>query len=110
MDGLDRVLGLSALVLEALLGIESTAFSGFGLFVSVSFHRGHDALLEACRSLAVAICPRARSVRMMPPLRHVLPGLPAFFYQPYAVYMRPDGFSHSHTVFCMPHWAREGGR
>ena len=34
MDGLDRVLGLSALLLEALLGIESTAFSGFGLFGS----------------------------------------------------------------------------
>src|SRR2546427_746015 len=46
MDGLDRVLGLSTLLLEAFLGFESTAFSGFGLFVSVSFHRGHGELLR----------------------------------------------------------------
>ena len=47
MDGLDRVLGLSALLLEALLGLESTAFSGFGLFGGVSFHRGHGEILRA---------------------------------------------------------------
>jgi len=46
MDGLDIVLGLSTLLLEAFLGFESTAFSGFGLFVSVSFHRGHGELLR----------------------------------------------------------------
>src|SRR5437879_10048834 len=34
MDGLNRVLGLSTLLLEAFLGFESTAFSGFGLFRS----------------------------------------------------------------------------
>src|SRR5262245_53294605 len=42
--------------------------------------------------------------------RRARPPLPAFFSQPYAVYMRPDGFSHSHTVFCTPHRHREGGR
>src|SRR2546430_7657368 len=47
MDGLKRVLGLSTLLLEAFLGFESTAISGFGLFVSVSFHRGHGELLRA---------------------------------------------------------------
>lgn len=46
MDGLDRVLGLSALLLEALLSIESTAFSGFGLFGGVSFHGGHGEILR----------------------------------------------------------------
>jgi hypothetical protein len=46
MEGLDRVLGLSALSLEALLGFESTAFSGFDLFVGVSFHGGHGELLR----------------------------------------------------------------
>jgi len=46
MEGLDIVLGLSALLPEALLGFESTAFSGFGLFVEVSFHGGHGELLR----------------------------------------------------------------
>jgi hypothetical protein len=46
MDGLDRVLGLSARWLEALLGIESTAFSGFGLFGGASFHKGHGEILR----------------------------------------------------------------
>ena len=46
MDGLNRVLGLSTLLLEAFLGFESTAFSGFGLFVGVSFHGGHGAFLR----------------------------------------------------------------
>src|SRR5262249_48762156 len=46
MEGLDRVLGLSALLLEALLGCEATAFSGFDLFVSVSFPGGHGELLR----------------------------------------------------------------
>ena len=45
MDGFDIALGLSALLLEAFLGFESTAFSGFGLFGSVSFHRGHGEFL-----------------------------------------------------------------
>src|SRR6266568_3388109 len=44
MDGLERVLGLGALVLEALLGFESTAFAGFGLCGGVSFHGGHGEL------------------------------------------------------------------
>jgi hypothetical protein len=46
MEGLDIVLGLSALLPEALLGFEATAFSGFGLFVEVSFHGGHGELLR----------------------------------------------------------------
>ena len=33
-------------------------------------------------------------------LRYALPGLPAFFCQPYAVYIRPSGLANSHTVFC----------
>ena len=46
MDGLDRVLGLSTLLLEAFLGFESTTFSGFGLFGGVSFHGGHGEFLR----------------------------------------------------------------
>jgi hypothetical protein len=45
-DGLARVLGLSARWLEALWGMESTAFSGFGLCGGVSFHRGHGEILR----------------------------------------------------------------
>ena len=26
-----------------------------------------------------------------------------FFCHPYAVYMRPNGFAHSHLIFCTPH-------
>ena len=36
MDGLDRVLGLGTLLLEAFLGFESTAFSGFSLSLNLS--------------------------------------------------------------------------
>jgi hypothetical protein len=46
MESLNIVLGLGALLLEALLGFESTAFSGFGLFGGVSFHGGHGDLLR----------------------------------------------------------------
>jgi len=46
MEGLDIVLGLSALLLKTLLGVEARAFSGFGLFVGVSFHGGHGELLR----------------------------------------------------------------
>ena len=46
MDGLNIVLGLSTLLLEAFLGFESTAFSGFGLFGGVSFHGGHGEILR----------------------------------------------------------------
>src|SRR2546422_10902299 len=46
MDGLDRVLGLSTLLLEAVLGFESTTVSGFGLFGGGSFHGGHGEFLR----------------------------------------------------------------
>jgi hypothetical protein len=46
MDGLDIALGLEALVLETLLGFEASAFAGFGVFLSVSFHGGHGDLLR----------------------------------------------------------------
>jgi len=46
MEGRDILLGLGALLLEALVGLEATAFSGFGLFVGVSFHGGHGELLR----------------------------------------------------------------
>ena len=50
------------------------------------------------------------SVRAESLLRHAPPGLPAFFCQPSAVYMRPRGRAHSHTVFCTPHRHKEGWR
>jgi len=46
MEGLARVLGLGALWLEALGGLESTALSGLGLFVGVALHGGHGELLR----------------------------------------------------------------
>src|SRR5262249_38669878 len=63
-----------------------------------------------CRaSGAVAVCLSTRatgplaSVRTASPLRHVLTGLPAVFCYLYAVYMCPNGCSHSHAIFCTPH-------
>ena len=53
MEGLDMVLGLSALLPEAFLGVESTAFSGFDLFVGISFHGGHSEIL---RTVLVFLC------------------------------------------------------
>ena len=46
MDGLNIALGLDALLPEALLGCEPTAFDGFGLSLGVSFHGGHGVLLR----------------------------------------------------------------
>ena len=69
--------------------------------------------------MMVCLSPRERnglfrypltSVRAASLLRHALPGLPAFFCQPYAVYIRPSGRANAHTVFCTPHRHREGGR
>jgi len=67
MEGLDIVLGLDALLLEALLGFESTAFSGFGLFVGVSFHGGHGELLRT------VLVFRLGSKETMPHLRRIWP-------------------------------------
>jgi len=39
-------LGLGALWLEAFLGFEATALSGFGLFFGISFGYGHGKLLR----------------------------------------------------------------
>jgi hypothetical protein len=46
MQGLGGLLGLATVALEALLSVEATAPSGFGLFSSVSFSLGHDDFLR----------------------------------------------------------------
>jgi len=46
MEGFDIELGLGALVFEAFLGFEATAFGGFGLFLGVSCHGGHGKFLR----------------------------------------------------------------
>ena len=46
MQGLGGLLGLATVAIEALLSVEATALSGFGLFVGVSFRGGHDDLLS----------------------------------------------------------------
>jgi hypothetical protein len=46
MDGLDVALGLGPLLLAALLGFEAATFGGVGLFLGVSFHRGHGDFLR----------------------------------------------------------------
>src|SRR5262245_35124222 len=109
LQDLGDVLCLAAVPCEALLRFEPAALSGFGLVFGVSCAWGHGVFLDmACESLAVAVCPRARSVSMISPLRHVLLGLPAFFCQRSAVYIRPNGLSDSHTIFCTSHRHREG--
>jgi hypothetical protein len=45
MQGLGGLLRLATVALEALLSVEATALSGFGLFSSVSFGLGHADLL-----------------------------------------------------------------
>jgi hypothetical protein len=46
MDGFDIALGLDTLLSDALLGFKATALGGFGLFLGVSFHRGHGDFLR----------------------------------------------------------------
>lgn len=46
MDGLKRGWGVGTLVFKAFLGVEPTAFAGFGLVDGVSFHGGHGARLR----------------------------------------------------------------
>ncbi len=67
MEGLDIMLGLSALVLETRLGFESTAFSGFGLFGGVSFHGGHGELLRTVLVFRLGL------KETMPHLRRIWP-------------------------------------
>jgi hypothetical protein len=67
-------------------------------------HRIHRGIVQICNMTQRFMCVRTASS-----LRHVPPGLPAFFYHPCAVYIHTHGFSHSHTVFCTPHRHREGG-
>ena len=73
---------------------------------------GQSELLADYKGVAVGSTGIAgpQSVRTASPLRHALPGLPAFFWQPYAVYIPPGGRANSHTVFCTPQRPREGGR
>ena len=109
------VLRLAAVAREAFVRC-AAALSGFDLFFGVSFRWGHDALLDAvwvCGGGSLSTC----TCHMLPrvgengvTLRHVFPGLPAFFCQPGGVYIRPNGLVHSHTVFCTSHRHREGGR
>ena len=69
-------------------------------------------LLASYKGVAVGSTGIAgpQSVSTASPLRRVLPGFPAFFWQSYAVYIRPGGLANSHTVFCTPQRHREGGR
>ena len=69
-------------------------------------------LLASYKGMAVGSAGIAgpQSVSTASPLRHAPPGLSAFFWQPYAVYIRPGGLANSHTVFCTPQRPREGER
>ena len=46
MAGFKVMLSLGAVLPEALVGFEPTAFGGFGLSLGVSFHGEHGALLR----------------------------------------------------------------
>jgi hypothetical protein len=45
MQGFDGLLCLATVAIEALLSVEATALSSFGLFAGVSFGLGHGDLL-----------------------------------------------------------------
>jgi len=82
------MLRLAAITCEALLCLQAAPVSGFGMFFSAPFGWGHGVLRCAVWDFVVAVCPSARdtcplaSVHMVSPLHHVLPGLPAFFWNP----------------------------
>ena len=108
LQDLRGVLRLTAITCEALLRCEA-ALSGFGVFFRGSFVWRHGVFLRFVWVFCGGSLPkRTRHMPFAPvgvecSLCTVPPILPAFFCQPYAVYMRPSGFSHSHTVFCTPH-------
>ena len=84
LQDLGGVLCLAAITCEALLRVQATALSGFGLFFGVSCRWGHDALLDAVwvygggrLSRRVHVLPRVCDHGVT--LRHALPGLLAFF-------------------------------
>ena len=98
LQDLGGLLRLAAITFEALLGFEIATLSGFGLFFGVSFVQGAwCAPLFPCGSLAVEVGPSVCDtsllafVRTASPLCHALSGLPAFFCQPSAVYICPNG-------------------
>jgi hypothetical protein len=64
LHDLGGVLCLAAITCEALLRVQATALSGFGLLFGVSFRWGHDGLLDAVwvcggGSLSTGTCPLA---------------------------------------------------
>jgi hypothetical protein len=111
LQALGGVLCLAALSCAALLRFETAALAGWGRLFGLAWVGGPGVFLAIpCESLAVAACPSARSVSMMAPLRHVLPGLPACVGQRGAVDRRPHGLADAHPIFCTPPRQREGGR
>ena len=107
------VLCLAAITCEALLRLQATALSGFGLFFGVSFRWGNNALLELCASVVVAVCPSAHAICPLALVRTGSPCVtcPQDFLLSFINYMRykgPNSFAHSYTVFCTPHRHREG--
>jgi len=52
---------------EAFLGVESTAFSGFDLFVGISFHGGHSEILRTVLVFRLGL------KETMPHLRRIWP-------------------------------------
>jgi hypothetical protein len=114
LEGLSSLLCLAAITCEALLGLQAAPVSGFDMFFGTSFGWGHRVLrcsvwgLYGCRLSQCMRHMSLASVQEASPLLHALPGLPAFFQRPCAVYIRPYGFAKFHTVFRTPHWPREG--
>jgi len=100
LQNLGGVLRLAAITCETLLRCAAATLSGFYVFFDGSGSGRHSALLDSVRVFG--------GCRMH--MRHARPGLPAFFCQPCAVYIRPNGLANSHTVFCTPHRHWEGGR
>jgi hypothetical protein len=96
------LLRLAAITLKALLGFEVATLSGFRVFFDVSCSGGHGVLLGAVGGVGGCRLSKRMFYEQAAPLRHMRPILQTFFCHPYAVYMRPNGFAHSHLVCCTP--------
>jgi len=104
LEGLGSVLRLATVSREALLRCAAATLSGVRVVFAHRLARDIVCFRGPCGVFMVAVCPSARdtrplaSVRTASPLWHVLPGLPAFFDRPCAVYIRPHGLQFPHRL------------
>src|SRR5262245_48424715 len=116
LEGLGDVLRLVAVSGETLVRIEITAPSSFGMFFDATLGWGHSVLRCSVWGLWDSSLPKC--TRHRPPLvceNSVTsisrgPRTSCFLLSTMCGIHSPHGLANSHTVFCMPHRPREGGR